>query len=77
VEAASFASSRDDETITTRTLRLLDSVLDWGEVHIILMTELLHVSEVLRERKGMVSTSIDGATKPCVKILMLVADVLS
>jgi hypothetical protein len=77
VETASLSSTRDDETITTETLRLLGHVLDRCEMHISLVARLLHVLEELKERKGMVSTSIDGATELCVEALMLVADVLS
>jgi hypothetical protein len=77
VESASLASTRDDKTVTTETLRLLDRVLDCGEVHITLVTKLLHMFEELKKGKGMVSTSIDGATELRVEVLMLVADVLS
>jgi hypothetical protein len=74
---ASLASTGNDEAITTETLRLLDRVLDCGEVHITLVTRLLHMFEELKKGKGMVSTSIDGATELRVEVLMLVADVLS
>jgi hypothetical protein len=77
VETASLASTRDDETITTETLRLLGHVLDRCEMYIGLVARSLHVLEEMKERKGMVSTSIDGATELCVEALMLVADVLS
>jgi hypothetical protein len=77
MEIASLASTRDDETITAGTLRLLDRILDWGKVHITLVTRLLHVFEELKEGQRMVSTPIDGATERRIEALMLVADVLS
>jgi 2-C-methyl-D-erythritol 4-phosphate cytidylyltransferase len=77
MEAASLASTRDDETVTARTLRLLSRVLDWSKVHITLVTRLLHVFEELEEGQRTVSTSIDGAAERRVEVLMLVADVLS
>jgi hypothetical protein len=77
VEPTSPASTRDNETITARTLRGLSRVLDRVEVHVTLMASLLHVFEELMDGKGMVRTSIDGAREPCVEQLMLVANVLS
>jgi hypothetical protein len=55
----------------------MSRVLDRVEVHVSLMAILLHVFEELMEGKGMVRTSIDGATEVRIEPLMLVANVLS
>jgi hypothetical protein len=77
MEAASLASTRDDETTTARTLRRLSRILNRVEVDVSLVTNMLHVLEELIKGKAIVSASGDGAMELRVKSLVLVADVLS
>jgi hypothetical protein len=77
VEAASLASTKDDKTFTTRTLRGLSRVSDRVEVNVSLVTIMLHVLEELIKEVAMIGASDNGAIELRVKPLMLVADVLS
>jgi hypothetical protein len=77
MEAASLASTRDDETVTARTLRLLSRVLDRREMQVSAVTRLLlHMPGQPVKGKKVVDTSTHGAMELRVGFLVLVANVL-